>query len=149
MGPDEWEVYRLVRLAALEEAPYAFGSHYADEALAPEDRWRHAMRDRSRFVAESGGDVLGTVSGGDSSLGGQAAITAMWVDPHHRGRGVGDALVTAVVQWARDRGYGDIVLCVREGNVKAERLYERNGFTRTGRLCADGEKIEYEMWRKL
>jgi hypothetical protein len=39
-----------------------------------------------------------------------------------------------------------------EGNVPAEKLYERNAFVRTGQVSlvrAGEDRIEYEMGRKL
>lgn len=139
----------MVRLAALREAPHAFGSTYEREAGASEEMWRERLVQRTRFIAEVEAEAAGTVSGGDSTSRGVAAITAMWVDPRFRGKGVGDALVTAVLDWARDRRYRDVVLCVRAGNARAERLYERHGFARTGALCAGDPDVEYEMGRRL
>jgi GNAT superfamily N-acetyltransferase len=139
-----------VRLAALQEAPYAFGSTYERELEAPEERWRQGLKDRTRFVADVDGVVAGTVSGGDSDVNGAAAMTAMWVDPRFRRQGVGHLLVNTVVDWAAGGGYAEMFLWVTEGNDNAERLYQRHGFVRTG---ADQEvrpgRLEYEMSRKL
>jgi GNAT superfamily N-acetyltransferase len=139
-----------VRLAALQEAPYAFGSAYEREVEAPEERWRQGLKDRTRFVAEVDGVVAGTVSGGDSDLNAAAAMTAMWVEPRFRRQGVGDMLVSTVVEWAAGAGYAEMFLWVTDGNDNAERLYRRHGFVRTG---ADQEvrpgRLEYEMSRRL
>jgi hypothetical protein len=39
LSPDDWQVWRVLRLAALEEAPYAFGSQLSDWVDAKEERW--------------------------------------------------------------------------------------------------------------
>ncbi|WP_434439813.1 GNAT family N-acetyltransferase [Lentzea sp. E54] len=47
-----------------------------------------------------------------------------------RGRGVGEALVRAVIARARAAGAGSVVLSSSERMLAAHRLYERLGFTR-------------------
>lgn len=139
-----------MRLDALKEAPYAFGSSYEREVDRAERQWRQALIDRTRFVAELEGVVAGTVSGGDGDSNATAAMTAMWVDPRYRRSGVGDLLVKTVVEWARGAGYGEMLLWVAKGNDGAERLYLRNGFTRTGGVqeMRPGA-LEHEMSRRL
>jgi GNAT superfamily N-acetyltransferase len=152
MDPDEWDLFRRLRLAALQEAPYAFGSTYEGEAGFGEEWWRRRLADRTRFVAEVDGEPAGIISVGDSGTEGTAAVTTMWVDPRFRRQGVGDLLVKSVLDRARSDGYSDVVLWVTEGNAQAEKLYERNAFIRTGQvsLVRTGEDgIEYEMGRKL
>lgn len=139
-----------MRLDALQEAPYAFGSSYEHEVDRTERQWRQALLDRTRFVAEVDGVVAGTVSGGDGDSNATAAMTAMWVDPRYRRRGVGDVLVKTVLEWARSAGYGTMLLWVADGNDVAEGLYARNGFVRTGGVqeMRPGS-LEYEMSRPL
>ncbi|HUE68120.1 MAG TPA: GNAT family N-acetyltransferase [Candidatus Acidoferrum sp.] len=148
LDEEDWATYRRVRLEALREAPYAFGSTLAREQDRPEAEWRGAVASRVRFVAESGSAVVGTVSGGDGESTGVAALTAMWVDPGFRRQGVGALLVQRVIDWARETGYSQLVLWVVDGNDSAERLYARHGFRRTG---AQEEvrpgRLEYEMSR--
>ena len=139
-----------MRLAALEEAPYAFGSRYEVEVQVPASRWRQVVIDRKRFIGEEEGEVAGTVSGGDAEGTGASSMTALWVNPRFRRRGVGDVLVKYVVEWARAEGYSRMYLWVTEGNLDAERLYERNGFRRTGAVQeVRAGRLEYEMWREV
>jgi GNAT superfamily N-acetyltransferase len=134
----------------LREAPYAFGSTYRNEASHDDAAWRRRVTDRARFLAEVDGTVAGTVSGGDGDSTSAAAMTAMWVDPRFRRQGVGDLLVKTVVEWARGEGYSRMFLWVADVNHSAERLYDRNGFTRTGtsQYIRPGE-LEHEMSREL
>jgi ribosomal protein S18 acetylase RimI-like enzyme len=64
-----------------------------------------------------------------------AHVVGMMVHPDARGAGVGTALLGACV--ARCRAHGDVemlTLSVTSGNLAAQRLYERVGFVRYGRL---------------
>jgi len=130
---DEWELVRDVRLAALHEAPYAFGSSYAREALFTEEQWRGRFSSRSvTFLAElpDGAEPVGLA--GVYEDDGMADLVSMWVRPTARGLGVGAALVTAAADWAKARDHDTLYLWVTESNEAARRLYERCGFTATG-----------------
>lgn len=141
-----------MRLAALQEAPYAFGSKYEFEVNRTEAEWRASLKSRTRYLLEVDGEPAGTVSGGPADSPGAAAITAMWVDPRFRRRGIGDVLIKRILDWAQENDYSECVLWVTEVNAAAQRLYERNGFRRTGSVSQvrpDEEAVEYEMVRNL
>jgi len=48
------------------------------------------------------------------------------------GRGIGSALLAALLGAARDRGCGEVFLEVRADNPRAHGLYLRRGFTEIG-----------------
>jgi GNAT superfamily N-acetyltransferase len=112
--------------------------------------WKQGLRTRTRFVAEVDGEVAGTVSGGPGAETGVGAVTAMWVEPRFRRQGIGDLLLSTVLEWAKAKGYRQVFLWVTEGNDNAERLYVRNRFVRTGNQeeVRPGE-LEHEMSRAL
>lgn len=56
-------------------------------------------------------------------------IDGICVARHVRGRGFGAALVAALIDEARNRGYSAIRLEVIDTNIRARALYERMGFT--------------------
>ena len=152
LGVEDWRIFREVRLDALKEAPYAFGSTFEREVGASDESWRNRLRDRTRFLAEMNGRVAGTVSAGPGEFAGAAALTALWVDPGFRSQGIGSTLVQAVVDWARNQRLDRVLLWVADVNQTAERLYIRRGFARTGRVSEirPGEPaVEYELARRI
>jgi GNAT superfamily N-acetyltransferase len=128
----DWQLMRDVRLAALRDAPDAFGSSYAREATFTEQQWRDRINRRSvTFFAYVTGIAEPAGLAGVYEEDGLAELVSMWVRPAARGRGVGEALVSAAVDWARDRRLGALYLWVTEANEGARRLYQRCGFTAT------------------
>ncbi len=141
-----------MRLAALKDAPYAFGSTWEHEKGRSEREWRNAVASRVRFVATANEKVVGMAGIGPSTVSRAADITSVWVDPKVRGKGVGDSLLLAALAWAREGGYNQLLLWVAEGNVHAERLYERHGFSRTGdtqQVRPGEDRLEFEMSARI
>ena len=133
-GPNEWEILREIRLAALREAPYAFASTYAREAGFTEEHWRDRIAGHGvtffAYLPELT-ELVGLVSVFEDRDG-TAHLVSMWVHPAARGHGVGEALATAAADWAKARDFDALYLWVTETNAPARRLYERCGFEPTG-----------------
>ena len=140
-------------MAALRDAPEAFGSTAADAEKLDEQEWRRRLEQRAVFIGEVTNQRVGLVAGIGGEEPRMAELVSMWVAPAWRGHGVGDHLVEAVLAWAADEGFTGVQLWVAEGNTRAERLYARHGFEPTGRIQPmDGEgaaRLEFEMRRKL
>jgi ribosomal protein S18 acetylase RimI-like enzyme len=152
----DWKVWRELRLAALTEAAYAFGSRLADWQGDGdrEERWRSrlAIPGSYNVVATLDGQPVGMASGVPTDQDGVVELISMYVAPPGRGRGVGDHLVRAVEQWARLVGAGTLRLSVVESNKNAWALYQRNGFRDTGEpgdLMPDGLRREHVMAKRL
>jgi len=155
LTPDDWVIWRELRLAALAEAPSAFGTQLADWQGEGdrEERWRARLGipGSVNVVAVLDGRPAGMVSGVPAA-GGAAELISMWVSPAARGRGVGDRLVDAVEQWARRAGASVLRLAVAQGNESALALYRRNGFADTGESgdpTPDGVRKEQIMAKTL
>jgi GNAT superfamily N-acetyltransferase len=148
---DEWERWREFRLGMLQEAPYAFGTTYAEAAAYTDDEWRERVTrvattgDNVLYVAEEGATWL--ASAGGYVEDGVPNVFSVWTRPEARGNGYADACVRAVVEWARGTGAAEVRLWATDGNAAAERVYDRLGFTRNGTtqpLPSDPTKAEYE-----
>ncbi|MFE6865042.1 GNAT family N-acetyltransferase [Kitasatospora sp. NPDC057692] len=151
---DDWPLWRGLRLAALAEAPYAFGSTLAawQGEGDREERWR------SRLEIPGALDLVAFVDGEPAAMatgvpeGGQAELISMWVGPAARGRGVGALLIDAIARWAARQGFPALRLAVMPHNAHAIALYERAGFTDTGEpgdLLPDGVSREIVMAKPL
>jgi GNAT superfamily N-acetyltransferase len=157
LTPDDWALWRALRLAALREAPAAFGSTLAGAERLEEADWRERLSERAIFAAYPDGVGAGQAAGVAGAMRGEdptcCDLVSMWVRPVARGRGVGDALVESVVSWAGEHGCRHVRLWVVEGNGPASRLYERHGFAATGQrqpvLPGDESRCEIEMARPL
>ena len=146
IDPSDWEVFRDLRLAALADAPRAFGSTLDQWRDADERRWRERIGAVAlNLVAERDAAPVGMVSGTGPDAEGTVELISMWVAPAARQHGVGAALVDAVVAWAQGAGGRQVVLQVTEGNLEATRLYRRHGFAPTG----EGETRPHDGVREV
>lgn len=153
LTPADWAAYRELRLAALADAPSAFGTTLAREEGLTEAEWRLRLGRRTTFAARTASGLVGISAGISGDHPGHAELVGMWVHPGWRGRGAGDILVDAVIEWASASGYRHLSLWVSVGNDRAEALYRRHGFARTGATQPireeDPSRLELEMVRPL
>jgi GNAT superfamily N-acetyltransferase len=131
----DWQALRDIRLEALRDAPTAFGSTYEREVARSEADWRDRISRGGTFLAyipEVSASEPGGLIGGYQEDPVTVELVSMYVRPRARGRGLGDALVAAVIGWAGARNATSVHLWVTETNAPARALYERCGFTLTG-----------------
>lgn len=97
-----------------------------------------ALRKHGRYiVAEEGGNLVGHAFLDPMGLSANRHIFRLniVVHPGFQGRGIGTALMSDLLSWARtNREVGKIELLVRATNTRAVSLYRRFGFLREGRL---------------
>lgn len=128
----DWARLRAVRLAALADAPSAFGSSSEREQHYDEERWREWSSNVATFLAFHNAVPVGMAGGMAGDSADERTVVAMWVHPEHRRTGIASALLEAVRSWARDDGATRLSLWVTRTNDPAVTLYTRAGFTSTG-----------------
>lgn len=131
LGPDDVETWRTIRLEALRLAPEAFGQTYEYAAAQPIEHFSSGVgRPDPIFCAFRGCEAVGTagfyVMGG-AKMSHRGQLWGMYVTPAARGRGIGQALIRAVIAHARPR-VEQVHLHVVTTNDTAYRLYRRMGF---------------------
>ncbi|MBH5337211.1 GNAT family N-acetyltransferase [Streptomyces pactum] len=148
---DDWRRWRELRLAALAEAPYAFGATLAQWQGDGdrEERWR------ARLSIPGSRNVLALLDGVPAGMAAvpcaAAGTISLWVGGAGPGRGVGDRLIREVEEWAVRERAEVLRLAVAHGNEHALALYRRHGFAPAGRpdAAAPDGRPEQIMEKRL
>ena len=118
-----WDLEQVHALeTALFPDPWSIETFWSELAHVPETR--HYL------VAEDGGEVVGYA--GLVATGHQADVQTLGVRADHQGRGLGGELLRALLDEARRREAGEVLLEVRAENAAAQALYAGHGFERIG-----------------
>jgi ribosomal protein S18 acetylase RimI-like enzyme len=140
---DDAAAYQALRLRGLQESPASFGSTYENEAGIPireiaERLARGAGGEDLTFGAfdGDGGALVGVASlrrGTSLKTRHRAGVWGMYVAVEAQGRGVGRALMDALIAHARTLGGVErLTLGVEAGNGAARALYHSLGFVTYG-----------------
>jgi len=134
---DDWAALKAVRLAALLDAPTAFGVSYQAAAAQGEAQWRERAavarggKPKSEFwlaFADAAQREATGMIGGVVDAHGHYNLIGMWVAAAQRGSGAARGLVDAVKARAVTLGHRHIVLDVAPDNARAARFYLNQGF---------------------
>jgi predicted GNAT family acetyltransferase len=143
LGPDDWETYREIRLAALADSPDAFGSTLERERELGEDDWRRRLTGPV-YVVE---DPRPVAVGGIFDNAGTPHVWGMWTHPEHRGRGHARRILDALIPPGTPAQ-----LDVNITNGGARVAYERYGFVGTGEVeplrSGSDQQIELMVLRR-
>jgi DNA-binding MarR family transcriptional regulator/N-acetylglutamate synthase-like GNAT family acetyltransferase len=99
------------------------------------------------WIAERGGRMLGCVFLVDGG-GGAARLRLLYVEAGARGLGIGQALVDACIDFARDAGYSKLVLWTHTVLTSARKIYAGAGFRIVSTEVHDefGKPEQGETW---
>jgi ribosomal-protein-alanine acetyltransferase len=135
----KFRVGDLPRVLQIERVSFGPDAYSASTFMA------HVFRDRKGlFVAEEASEIVGytLVRVGLGWIGAKkGGLTSIAVDPGHRRKGIGRALLAHALEYLREHKVDEADLEVNVTNLTAQSLYESFGFRRS-RLLPDyyGEK---------
>ena len=137
LTPDDWALWRALRIEATTAEPEAFGSTLAEVAATTEAQWRARLRQPSlHLVAREGSDAVAM-----AAVNHEFELGSVWVRPNARGSGMGHRLVDAALRWAASREAPTVRLAVRETNAAAICLYRAHGFSEVGEDYLNPERV--------
>jgi ribosomal protein S18 acetylase RimI-like enzyme len=99
------------------------------------------------FVAVGGANVVGMLHVEASRHG--FGDVGMAVARDWRGLGAGSALMTAAIEWARERGLHKLSLGVFAHNAAGIALYRKFGFVEEGRRVKQYRRTSGELWDSI
>jgi RimJ/RimL family protein N-acetyltransferase len=153
LTPDDAAAFVALRRDALTSHPLVFAASLEDDRGLSLELMRASLADvesSAIFGAFEAGALVGIVGAHRAEklkMRHKVDVWGMYVAPGARGRGVGDALLRAVIDHCRSwPGVLQIHLSVTEAATAAARLYERAGFREWGRepraLLWDGRPVD-------
>jgi RimJ/RimL family protein N-acetyltransferase len=121
-------------------------------AEAPIDRGSKREQFLERLSSDRWGSLVAV--GPDGGIVGQIGLKdmrglieiGMLVAPGERGRGIGSALLSAGLAWARSRGAHKVTLQLWPDNEAARSLYAKFGFVEEGYLTRQWKRRTGEIW---
>jgi ribosomal protein S18 acetylase RimI-like enzyme len=132
------EMYRNLRLEALQSHPAAFISSYEEENEFPLEKFESRLKEQDSFTfgAFDNERLIGVVTlvlEKKNKLKHRANIVAMYVDPEKRRYGIGKSLMQEAINKAKTiEGIVQIYLGVTSNNEPAKKLYYSLGFETYG-----------------
>lgn len=131
----ESQLYRLIRLQALKEAPHAFCASYENALLRDDASWQEQADgsaqgvEQAIFIAFDNDKPVGMAAiYKDEENADEAEIFQVWVSPATRGTGLGKRLLDTVFDWATRSGYSRIIATIIHTNKDAIGFYASCGF---------------------
>jgi RimJ/RimL family protein N-acetyltransferase len=149
--------YHELRLRGLREHPEAFTSSFEEESIKPlgwaQARLAHSAEASYNFVLGAFSDarligIVGVSVEPRAKIQHKGNVFGMYVAPEYAGRGVGQRLLTACIERAREiPGLEQLQLTVTDSNARARSLYEKAGFRAFG-LEENALKIGAQYFHK-
>jgi RimJ/RimL family protein N-acetyltransferase len=129
-GAEDAQRLRSLRLAALKDAPYAFGAKHEDELLISDSQWQDRLKyTHWCFVVADGVDIgLLAVDKADKDRNSDCWLSSWWINDAFRGQGVAELMMKWVIKLSQENDWKIIGLGVWPENLRARNAYKKLGF---------------------
>jgi GNAT superfamily N-acetyltransferase len=123
----DWRVFATLRLRALTDTLGSADPQYRQEVAFTAAQWRRRLRAHAQFAVCTDDRLVGLI-GAQRQTAESVYLYSLWLEPGMRGRGLGHALVSTAVDWARSQRARIDTLRVDVANDAARGVYEQLGF---------------------
>lgn len=134
LAADEWEIFKTLRLRALQEDPEAFVASYEEESQHSDEKWQERMSHATRIGAQQGSEWVALASVGDEDTRDDddlGEVYGIWVTPSLRGEGVARQLMEHAELVGRNAGYSHLAYWVNTDNGRAVAFASSIGYRPT------------------
>ena len=123
----DWRPFAALRLRALADTLGEDDPQYEQESSFTAAQWRRRLHTHAQFAAVVDNRAVGLI-GAQRENAESVYLYSLWLEPAARRRGLGHALVSTAVDWARTEGARVVTLRVHATNAAAKGVYEGLGF---------------------
>jgi GNAT superfamily N-acetyltransferase len=129
--PAEAEIYKAIRLEALQNEPGFFGNSHATEEAFEQASWRDRLENPfiGNFGLYADNELIGLTSiVRDKDKPSEAYMTQSYIRKPFRGQGLSRMLYEARLAWAKAHGIFHLIIGHRESNITSKRANQHYGF---------------------
>jgi RimJ/RimL family protein N-acetyltransferase len=153
-GATEAERFKSLRLAALKDAPYAYGAVYEVDKEKPISFWQQTLVNSNWFFTSIDGVDIGLigVEKAAKDRGSDCWISGWWIAQSFRGQGVAALMLSAIDKFCIENRWLKQGLGVWPENKRAIAAYLKLGFIAGGEPIPSRSKpgqLYLPMYRNL
>ncbi len=135
LRPEDFEIWKSVRLEALKNSPESFASSYEEESSGSDSDFKKNLIQSDVFGVFIGYSLVacaGFYSLNSLKTKHRGVIWGLYTQLEYRGQGIASALIQTIIHHARSRVIQLHLTCVTS-NLAAVAFYQKQGFSIYGR----------------
>jgi RimJ/RimL family protein N-acetyltransferase len=131
LTPDDWLIFKQIRLEALQQAHGVFGGSYEKESQHPDDYWQERISDplSAYWGLFHDNEIIGLT--GARAYDTDIFLVASYIRAEHRKKGLSTLYYRARIDWAKENGYKKVIVSHREDNIASKKANQNFGFVYT------------------